>query len=1274
MREITVRIWSEKDKYNDYVLNINESDTLLSIIQELNTKDKVNIRDEHLYSWVERDPRESDINNTVLKLFSESFYIDKKEFERKVGLEFNIKDNQYGSDVVNKLEAAEILRGKNVKFCVGLVSGSIHFEYSINPLKDLGKISYPNNNISLDFNFLICNHQLSMKEKLTLNLVTSKDPKNSFINFNYLKSNKTPSDQPIQKLMELEREDKSMIKFCCFKFPPKISGEINLQQILDYFPMKSNVAAIMYPAIPELVGSSQNMRINKEFSGNVLNEHITAYINKYNFAGLLKDDKDFDKNNFLSMIVEFVPNKSFVHFVIVPNGTVYIAHNRYMRYTMSGSMRCLTELAGNMFKDLKVFSDIFYEFETGASSVFQDNKVHVLDYKTYHLCKLVFNAKNDKITWKNSASHVQELLDKSRLFKVLDNSTTTKTYSRKKVTKTKLDVIYTPVNSIDDEMKFVSNYINFEKFTNLYKGDEDLNTKYVKMDDEVLRSSPYKYFVIDFDHDDKDHVTELNFNIESENIIGNYNSIVFISNLLYALRHKSIKRSVQNTSDVIEKNAKKIKEDNKVNANKRKTLPEEGVRDNKNRRVTKEMYDVKEKKKDNTNVVKKKENKKRKADTEKEADKNEIIKKTSKRQEVEEQNAALLEQLFLEGGERSCVDNSGQNDELSNLRQADPKLFMWKVNNESIKENLNRTTNKNSARSQFEEAKMKEGELRDYNVICQKPVKVIDSSEFNKNFKNMYGLRTGSDKNKCEDNVYICPRYWCPTSRVSVSEAQKCPNGENKEDRGEFVNPYFLKPSAHPRGLILPCCGKKPKANIGTILESPLCGKNLALNYNKVTDDVIKDKFQDKSVFSLIDPNIESAFQSAFKFDLNPIELILKKMTIQDFLILNGGDNIRSFYDPDIKIENVKKQFNDFLNEDDTKKFMRAFEVGKLNMDSEQLMFMIFNSIGNFKEYLRSDVRKVFEDFVGFVNFSWFSKDTGLLFFTKDKQNVKQIYFNYDKSIISSRFEKYCCFYSQDDGYITPIYSNNSGNLATLKTDILKQIVDNKKDPVKNYIHTNINREDPEQYVLDYNLRICGFISKDANNIFIPFTEHFKIMPNTKYKFISSLKLKDKKATTTLYNKFGIKYVTEGNDIYLPDIDYLYSNKEDKPTTVFNLFNPVNQNPICAINNIDNVKKTLNDLYYLRHPLNPMSLGDKIKYLKSQNISEDLARCMLQVYDIDGLFERTLKIGMNGKTKKINYDPDESDFAKIMAKYQNPYMNMFANIDEVSNSLGSLVL
>lgn len=133
---------------------------------------------------------------------------------------------------------------------------------------------------------------------------------------------------------------------------------------------------------------------------------------------------------------------------------------------------------------------------------------------------------------------------------------------------------------------------------------------------------------------------------------------------------------------------------------------------------------------------------------------------------------------------------------------------------------------------------------KDYASVCQwtarqQPI-VVSQEEYdkiNKEFpKALEGfVKTGTSQKKKDDNLYVCPKIWCPISRVAINysdyikNGKKCPYPNIEEDpilfesknfwgfgeagltRGHY--PGFLDPfSHHPDKLCLPCCYKmEPK-------------------------------------------------------------------------------------------------------------------------------------------------------------------------------------------------------------------------------------------------------------------------------------------------------------------------------------------------------------------------------------------------------------------------------------------------------------------------------
>jgi len=118
---------------------------------------------------------------------------------------------------------------------------------------------------------------------------------------------------------------------------------------------------------------------------------------------------------------------------------------------------------------------------------------------------------------------------------------------------------------------------------------------------------------------------------------------------------------------------------------------------------------------------------------------------------------------------------------------------------------------------------------------------VINEEQKNKIDKEFPGaydnyVKTGSTKELAKKNYYICPKIWCPKSKVAISynDYQKnnymCPYPEIEEEPVKFDKTFwgkdkvtalnnqkhyvgFLKDSTHPNHFCLPCCFKLSPAN-----------------------------------------------------------------------------------------------------------------------------------------------------------------------------------------------------------------------------------------------------------------------------------------------------------------------------------------------------------------------------------------------------------------------------------------------------------------------------
>ncbi len=142
---------------------------------------------------------------------------------------------------------------------------------------------------------------------------------------------------------------------------------------------------------------------------------------------------------------------------------------------------------------------------------------------------------------------------------------------------------------------------------------------------------------------------------------------------------------------------------------------------------------------------------------------------------------------------------------------------------------------------------------------------VISASEkekIDKEFPKAYDgfVHTGSTKEIANKNFYICPKIWCPKSRVALSYedytklGNKCPYPEideepvlfnksywGKDDEKALTRPHyvgFLKDSTHPNHLCLPCCFKLPTSDKKS--KQQQCVSNF--NSEKKVEQSAKDK------------------------------------------------------------------------------------------------------------------------------------------------------------------------------------------------------------------------------------------------------------------------------------------------------------------------------------------------------------------------------------------------------------------------------------------------
>tara|TARA_B110000238_G_scaffold44593_1_gene48121 strand:+ start:7205 stop:12388 length:5184 start_codon:yes stop_codon:yes gene_type:complete len=321
-----------------------------------------------------------------------------------------------------------------------------------------------------------------------------------------------------------------------------------------------------------------------------------------------------------------------------------------------------------------------------------------------------------------------------------------------------------------------------------------------------------------------------------------------------------------------------------------------------------------------------------------------------------------------------------------------------------------------------------------YTTKCQavhkkQPVVITKNEKeyIDKNFPNSYTsvIKAGSSDEKKEAYYYICPKYWCPLTGVSLTNKQlkdldgKCPKGEppivlsnkswvKKDKDGKEYDvpkyPFLLDSVLHPDKKEMPCCRGKPSivvddtTKIGRyITQSKLPAKinryatlpdklNKILNnkypidfkINENTNCFVRKGINDENQYvlaSLIYVIDNKKIKNVKEF-INAVE---QNMTKIDYIELNNGNTLKIFLNPDFSIydeknfELFKKNMNsdkDYLNKMDLNdlnkqiKKINKFVYDDTNKYNNDILreFMIFNSFKNFKLYLTSDLFKGHEE------------------------------------------------------------------------------------------------------------------------------------------------------------------------------------------------------------------------------------------------------------------------------------------------------------------------
>lgn len=141
-------------------------------------------------------------------------------------------------------------------------------------------------------------------------------------------------------------------------------------------------------------------------------------------------------------------------------------------------------------------------------------------------------------------------------------------------------------------------------------------------------------------------------------------------------------------------------------------------------------------------------------------------------------------------------------------------------------------------------------------------------------------LKYGSDKN--HQTNYICPRLWCPRTKISITESEyadagnKCPARKDGKKsyfeqpieqtaehdwKGSERYPGFLDPTKHNDGLCMPCCykNKQYRWNVCAVPELDADADADEQNKTKSNSNYVMDYSRTRTGekrFSLLPPNL----------------------------------------------------------------------------------------------------------------------------------------------------------------------------------------------------------------------------------------------------------------------------------------------------------------------------------------------------------------------------------------------------------------------------------
>ena len=334
-----------------------------------------------------------------------------------------------------------------------------------------------------------------------------------------------------------------------------------------------------------------------------------------------------------------------------------------------------------------------------------------------------------------------------------------------------------------------------------------------------------------------------------------------------------------------------------------------------------------------------------------------------------------------------------------------------------------------------------------YAKKCQAPQKkqpvVVTKEQLDKIDKKFpdsytYSIKAGSTKDKREKYYYICPKIWCPLSKISMTDAQLkknkniCPTGENpiilKDKTWETINekgkviesaryPYYLT-GTHPKGYDVPCCGKKDK-------RKDLEESNKLISIKYIKDDYKSLAFKDR--YTVLPPqlskilgnnedcvgivkNITNCFvkkgidnKNNQYFILSLISLLNnnniktikefynifnKNINVLDYIELNNGNTMKLYINENISIYEKKNfiEFKKWISNKNNKNYIEKMNLKNMIKNLEKIEEYEYDN----KNIYNNIILREFMIYNSFMNFKSYLKSN----IVKTQDDILQIFLN----------------------------------------------------------------------------------------------------------------------------------------------------------------------------------------------------------------------------------------------------------------------------------------